>query len=185
MRVLDQVGSLLRSEVDRLLWQIFFMVLCLCILGHVLTWTKDAADGLLPESSYRWTKVLWVLVENRVLAKGRCVKWLQVVSWTWRNILLFFIIHHLKIGWALSLSSQLLFKAKWWALPDSSRYCWVIYGPVHCLLWVICSRTYFSWIVGFGEIVLSLRFAVGPFDATFWRGSHRFACWVDIVGPWA
>lgn len=185
MTVLNQVGSLCWSEVDCFLGKILLMVLWLSILREVLARAEVAAKWLFTESPNSWAKVLWILVEDWVLAKSGGVEWLQIVSWTWRNILLFFIIHHFEISWALSLPPKLLFEAKRRALSISSRYGWVIYWSVDGLLWVICSRTYFSLIVSFGEMVLSLRSTISPFDSTFGRLSHSFACWVNIIGSWA
>ena len=185
MSILNQVGSLLRSEVDCLLWKVLLMVLWLGIHWHVLSWTKNTTDGLLTESSYSWTKVLWVFMKDWVLAESSCVEWLQVVSWTWRNVLLFFFIHHFKISWALSFSAKLLFEADRRALSISSWYCGVIYCSIDCLLWVICSRTDVSLIVSFCKIVYSLRSTVWPFDSTSGRRSNSFTCWVNIISSWA
>ena len=185
MSVLNQVGSLLRSEVDCLLWKVLLMVLWLSIHWHVLSWTKYTADGLLTESSYCWAEVLWIFVKDWVLAESSGVKWLQVVSWTWRNILLFFFIHHFKIGRALGFSPKLLFEANWRARSISSCYCRVIYWPIDCLLWVVCSWADVSLIVSFGKIVYSLRSTVWPFDSTSWRRSNSFTCWVNIISSWA
>jgi len=185
MSILNQVGSLLRSKVDCFLWKVLLMVLWLSIHWHVLPWTKNTAYWLLTESSNSWTKVLRVFVKDWILAESSCVEWLQVVSWTWRNVLLFFFIHHFKISWTLSFSSKLLFEAHRRALFISSWYSGVIYWPIDCLLWVICSRTYVFLIMSFCKIVYSLRPTVWPFDSTSGWWSNSFTCWVNIISSWA
>ena len=111
MGVLDQVSSLLRSEIYCLLWKVLFVGLRRFVHRHVLTWTQCSAYWLFTEAADGGPEVLWVFVEDRVLAEGGGVEWLKVVSWTWRNVSFFLFIHHFKISWALSLSSKRLFKA--------------------------------------------------------------------------
>lgn len=175
-----QIISFFINKNKWCLWHIFIVIWFNSVLGHVFSWTQFTSNWLFIKSSLCWTKILRVFMENCIFSKTWCLIRLKVLSRSWRNYLIFFVIIIKFILWCLILFNCCRWRS---SIYYSSGYSRIFNRSINMSRWIF-SRTNIYSSLSFDKVILSLIFIITPLYCASWTFFSLFICLGYIVLSW-
>ena len=149
----------------------------LLVLGDILSWTQLSGYSWVWFSKplYNCAKVLRVSMDNGALSNVWSVMVLEILTWSWTQLMLsFFIAVLFKI---ISNGSFILYFV-WFCLRVEgpwnvfgSRNSWVCDLSINSLVIRVASRSHHSISERFNKVFRTCRFTIFPVNCTSWRSS--------------